>query len=104
MASGPSGLGPDSGGVGAVPVGRATGLGSFDREPGGANGDVLNGSEDGDKKTSASVADATAVVFPPSPMNPNDDPSLVPTDANEIRSWYLYDCASSPVAATVVTF
>ena len=104
MASGPSGLGPDSGGVGAVPVGRATGLGSFDREPGGAKGDVLNGSEDGDKKTSASVADAIAVVFPPSPMNPNDDPSLVPTDANEIRSWYLYDCASSPVAATVVTF
>ena len=32
------------------------------------------------------------------------DPSLVPADHREIRSWYLYDCASSPVAVTVVTF
>ena len=32
------------------------------------------------------------------------DPSLVPADHGEIRSWYLYDCASSPVAVTVVTF
>jgi UMF1 family MFS transporter len=34
----------------------------------------------------------------------NGDPSLVPADHGEIKSWYLYDCASSPVAATVVTF
>jgi UMF1 family MFS transporter len=34
----------------------------------------------------------------------NGDPSLVPADHGEIRSWYLYDCASSPVATTVVTF
>ena len=34
----------------------------------------------------------------------NGDPSLVPADHGEIKSWYLYDCASSPVAATLVTF
>ena len=34
----------------------------------------------------------------------NGDHSLVPADHGEIKSWYLYDCASSPVAATVVTF
>ena len=68
--------------------------------PGGLN--ALNG------EISAKARDAhageTEIAMEASPLNPTGDLSLVPTDSKEIVSWYMYDCASSPVAATVVTF
>jgi len=37
-------------------------------------------------------------------MSDRDDPTLVPTDKRELMSWYLWDCGSSPIGATAISF